>query len=66
MRTRSFVLAVLGTLVLVALLAPSPPRGEQHAALAAGGAVTLMSGQSVPGVGLASLFSAVTPTDRVR
>lgn len=59
MKTRTFTIIILGVLALVAAFLPS--QRVEHSALAAGGAVTLMSNQTDAGPGFASATSQATP-----
>jgi hypothetical protein len=59
MKTKSFTIAVLGALVLVALLVPRDR--VEHQALAAGSAVVLANAQTTTGPGIASGYTAATP-----
>jgi hypothetical protein len=61
MKNRSFVLVILGSLVLLALLVPRDR--VDHSALAAGSAVTLMNAQTAAGPGLASATTQATPAE---
>ncbi len=64
MKTKNFTIVILGVLALVAAFLPS--QHEEHAVLAAGSAVTLMSAQTAAGPGLASVSSSVTPAESER
>ena len=61
MKTRTFALSTVAALALLAAFLPSTPRVQQHEAAAAGSTVTLMSNQTAPGPGLATVTMQATP-----